>query len=132
MSTAAAIIPVSVSGSASATLGEDSRAAQVSQKPTVKSGETAEVKAPQQTQKTEEQAAAPLPSTSHLQESITKFLKSQQSILSFEVDQGTKQVVVRVLDPETREVLKQYPPEEILKMAQALDRITGNLIDERI
>lgn len=63
---------------------------------------------------------------------VEQFLKTTNSILSFEKDQSTQQIVVKVLDSETKEVLRQYPPEELLKMAQALQKTEGFLLDKRI
>jgi len=40
--------------------------------------------------------------------------------LTFALDRDTKRPVVRVVDPQTGEVLWQAPPEYILRLAQAL------------
>ena len=40
--------------------------------------------------------------------------------LSFSVDTGTKRLVVRVIDTETREVVSQIPSEQVLQIAATL------------
>lgn len=40
--------------------------------------------------------------------------------LTFTVDQETRRPVVRILDRRTREVIRQIPPELVLRMAQDL------------
>jgi flagellar protein FlaG len=47
-------------------------------------------------------------------------LMDQQSELTFVVDRKTKQMVMRIVDRETGEVLRQLPPESVLRMAAEL------------
>jgi hypothetical protein len=42
--------------------------------------------------------------------------------LSLSVDPGTRQVVIRVLDTQTKEVLYQFPAEQLLRFAEALSK----------
>ncbi len=63
---------------------------------------------------------------------VERILKSNDSILSFELDKDLNQIIVKVIDPKTQEILKQYPPEEIVKMARSLRTQTGLLLDKRI
>ncbi len=48
----------------------------------------------------------------------------------FSVDKETNQLVVRVSDPETGELLHQIPPEELLKLASQLGEMMGLFLDE--
>ncbi len=132
MSTAAAIVPVSVSGPAPAARGENARGASTAAEAPRKAD--SQVSLPERAPVSAENSQTPAtpPSSSHIQESIQKFLKTQNTILSFERDESSNQVIVKILDPETREVLRQYPPDEILKLAQAMDKAQGNMVDERI
>jgi flagellar protein FlaG len=47
----------------------------------------------------------------------------------FENDQEAKQLVVKVVDRETDEVIRQIPPEELMNLAQRLDDLRGNIVD---
>lgn len=51
--------------------------------------------------------------------------------LEFSVDKDTEAVVVKVVDRETREVIRQIPSEEVLNIAKALDKLQGLLIKEQ-
>jgi flagellar protein FlaG len=50
----------------------------------------------------------------------------------FSLHEGTKRLVVKVVDTETEEVLQEVPPEKILDMVEELWRLAGLLVDERV
>ncbi len=52
--------------------------------------------------------------------------------LVFNLDEDTKEVVVKVVDPQTNEVIRQIPPEELLEIRKRLDEIMGILFDIRV
>ncbi len=52
--------------------------------------------------------------------------------LVFNVDEETKEIVVKVVDPKTNEVIRQIPPEELLEIRKKLDEIVGILFDVRV
>jgi flagellar protein FlaG len=47
----------------------------------------------------------------------------------FENDQEAKQLVVKVVDRETDEVIRQIPPEELMNLTQRLSDLRGNIVD---
>ena len=49
--------------------------------------------------------------------------------LSFSVDKATKQSVVKVINSETQEVIRQIPSDEALKIAQHVQSLMGILYD---
>lgn len=57
--------------------------------------------------------------------------------LKINVDDGSGKYVVSVLDAKTDEVIRQFPPEQLLRMTETLTRIMeesrskGSLIDEQ-
>jgi len=53
--------------------------------------------------------------------------QSAQS-LQFEIDQDSEQIVVKIIDQSTKEVVRQMPTEEALEMAKAIDKMQGLLI----
>jgi len=59
---------------------------------------------------------------------INDFLKSSSAGIEFSVDDGSNRIVVRVVDSETKQVIRQMPSEEALAIAQSLDRLTGLLL----
>lgn len=48
--------------------------------------------------------------------------------LQFSMDKSSGKTVVRVVDTSTQEVIRQIPSEEVLQMAQELDRMQGLLL----
>ena len=62
---------------------------------------------------------------------INEFLKSSSSNLQFSVDADSSKVVVRIVDAQTNEVIRQIPSEEMLAMSQAMDQMTGLLIKDK-
>jgi len=50
--------------------------------------------------------------------------------ISFTVDKDTGDTIIQILDRETNEVIRQIPPNEMLRLAARLSEIVGLLIDE--
>ena len=66
-----------------------------------------------------------------LQQAVDELQRKVQisaSNLHFSIDHATGRTVVRVTDVNTQEVIRQIPPEEILHLDQALDRVWGLLL----
>jgi len=61
---------------------------------------------------------------------INKSLKAAGQGVEFSIDDDSKRLVVKVVDQETREVLRQMPSVEALEIAKALDRAQGMLIKQ--
>ncbi len=64
----------------------------------------------------------------HAVQDINKSLQSLSQGLEFSVDTDTKEVIVKVVDQQTKEVLRQMPSKEALDIAKALDQVLGKLI----
>ena len=70
-----------------------------------------------------------LPELERLAESITNFVKNMDRDLTFSVHEASGHTVVKVLDGETKEVIKQIPSEEFLRMSEALANGSSLLLD---
>lgn len=55
-------------------------------------------------------------------------VKSLQNAVELSLDAKSGQPIVRVVDTETGELIRQIPTEEVLELRRALDRIAGLLI----
>lgn len=64
-------------------------------------------------------------------QSINAFVKAMNNPLQFSVDDETGQTVVKVIDSNTKEVIKQFPSEEALSIAKALDKVKGLLVQQK-
>ena len=73
------------------------------------------------------------PSKQELSEALKKLNDSMLGAaqgLEFSVDEETKDIVVKVVDQNTREVVRQMPSKEALEIAKSLDRMRGLLINQ--
>ncbi|RMA93253.1 flagellar protein FlaG [Hydrogenothermus marinus] len=62
---------------------------------------------------------------------INEKLKMLDSQLKIEFDKDTGIKVVKIVDKETDQVIRQIPPEVVLKIAKYLDELTGLLFNEK-
>lgn len=63
-------------------------------------------------------------------ENINQAMKSLSNRIEFSIDEDSKRQVVKVIDPDTKEVIRQMPSEEALAISKALDRLQGLLIKQ--
>jgi len=74
--------------------------------------------------------------TADLVEKIIEDLKKKLSMLNtqlqIQIDKDTDTIVVKVIDKETNKVIRQIPPEYVLKIAKYLDEIAGILYNEKV
>lgn len=67
-----------------------------------------------------------------LVESLNEHIKTTNRELKFSVNQGTGHTVITVVDSETKEVIRQIPPEDNLKLAELLHGSLSGLLDEML
>ncbi|MDR1062648.1 MAG: flagellar protein FlaG [Azoarcus sp.] len=53
-------------------------------------------------------------------EKLNEFIRPYVTSLQFSIDKDAGKFVVKILDTETKEVIKQFPSEKILALAKAL------------
>jgi flagellar protein FlaG len=63
-------------------------------------------------------------------EKLNKIISDQQKDVAFSVDKEANTTVIKVFRKNTGELIKQYPPEEILAMKAKLRKGVGWLIDK--
>ena len=59
------------------------------------------------------------------------FIKPITNSVEFSLDKDSDKMIVKVMDIATKEVIRQIPSEEMLAIAQALDKIQGLLIKQK-
>jgi flagellar protein FlaG len=64
-------------------------------------------------------------------QSANAYVQSVASKLQFSLDQDSGRTVVKVVDTETEEVLRQFPSEEMLSISKSIDRMQGLLINRK-
>lgn len=77
----------------------------------------------------------PLDSKSQLKdatERVREFVETVNRNLDFSIDESTNQLVVKVIDVGTKEVIRQIPSEEMLAIAAALDKVQGLFVQNKV
>ena len=64
-------------------------------------------------------------------EDIQKFVKDMGRNLAFSIDETTGYNVVRVVNPETNELIRQLPSEELLKIARNMRDLGNVLVNQK-
>ena len=62
--------------------------------------------------------------------SVREFVQPINSNLEFSVNDDTGQLVVKIIDRTTKEVIRQMPSEEMLAIAKTLDSIKGLFVKQ--
>lgn len=62
---------------------------------------------------------------------LNNFVVNHKSELSFSIDEKSGIRVVKVVDSTTDQVIRQFPSEEAIQVAQALDKLQGLLLREK-
>lgn len=62
---------------------------------------------------------------------VGEALKTSSANLEFKVDDDSGKVVVRVVDSQTNELIRQIPSEEMLSISRALDQMQGLLLRQK-
>ncbi len=62
---------------------------------------------------------------------LNEKMEMLQTSLKVEIDKDTGIQVVKIVDEKTKEVIRQLPPETMLKIAKYIDEITGLLFDKK-
>lgn len=61
--------------------------------------------------------------------SVDKTLRMERTKISFKVDDDTNKVIVKVIDAETGEEVRQIPSEELVDIAKNVERYKGRILD---
>ena len=70
-----------------------------------------------------------------IKEVITRLentLKNVEPKIELSVDEELNQVIVRILDKESGELIKQFPPEEVLELDRFFADQSGLLVEENV
>lgn len=64
-------------------------------------------------------------------EQIQQFVQSMGRNLNFSIDETSGYHVVRVINPDTGELVRQLPSEELLKISRDFQRLNNALVSQR-
>jgi len=77
--------------------------------------------------------SSPVPKAERVQEALRKVnedLISRRAGVRLRLDEENKRIVIQIMD-ENDEVVKQIPPEELLRLSNRLRELQGALFDKR-
>jgi flagellar protein FlaG len=80
------------------------------------------------------QQSAQIPGMNEVKDAVKNInaaLKALSSNVEFSIDSDSHRAIVKVVDPETKEVILQMPTPEALAIAKALGRVQGLLIRQK-
>ena len=64
-----------------------------------------------------------------IRDAVNDALKDMNVGLDFEEDEETKELVVKVMNRDTEEMIRQIPPEAMLQVAKRMDEMAGLFVD---
>lgn len=74
------------------------------------------------------------PDSAQLTQAVASVNQTMQKLapgLEFSIDQESNRTIVKVVDKQTNELIRQMPSAEMLEISKALDRVQGLLISLR-
>lgn len=63
---------------------------------------------------------------------LNQFVQIFNTKIAFEIDKETKKTILRIVDVETNEVVRQIPPEELLKISRRISELLGLIINDKV
>ncbi|WP_373975198.1 flagellar protein FlaG [Chitinibacter sp. SCUT-21] len=64
-------------------------------------------------------------------ERVNEIAKTLKTGLEFTIDDDTKIQIVKVTDIESKDVIRQIPTEEVVRISKAIDQLKGLLLSEK-
>lgn len=65
-------------------------------------------------------------------QTIGLMMEVRERSVQFERDQAAGKDVIKIVDDETGEIIRQMPPEELLSFMRNLTKMLGNFLDEKV
>lgn len=63
---------------------------------------------------------------------MADFVSLTSADISFSIDEASGVQVVKIMDRQSKEVIRQFPSEEAIQIAQALDRLQGVFVRDKV
>lgn len=64
-------------------------------------------------------------------ELVNKNIEISNNSIEFSIHEDTNRIMVKIIDKNTEEVLKEIPPEKILNMVAKFCKMAGIIVDEK-
>ena len=63
---------------------------------------------------------------------LEDFVSIARADISFSIDGASGVHVVKIVDKQSQQVIRQFPSEEAIRIAQALDKLQGIFVQDRV
>ena len=84
-----------------------------------------------QQQQTAKNAQATPDQLKKMIEEMNRKINNSNEVAMFGIHEETNRVMIKIMDKDTKEVIKEFPPEKTLDMIAKLWEMAGILVDER-
>ena len=64
-------------------------------------------------------------------EEMNKKINNSNEVAMFGIHEETNHIMIKIMDKDTKEVIKEFPPEKTLDMIAKLWEMAGILVDEK-
>ena len=64
-------------------------------------------------------------------EEMNKKINNSNEVAMFGIHEETNRIMIKIMDKDTKEVIKEFPPEKTLDMIAKIWEMAGILVDER-
>ncbi|NVK43063.1 MAG: flagellar protein FlaG [Oceanospirillaceae bacterium] len=79
-----------------------------------------------------ENASLSVEETEHIVESLNNAAQMQQRNLNFRIDDNNGRTVIKVIDSQTDDVIKQIPSEEVMTLVNHMQDMQSLLFDDEV
>lgn len=111
--------------------GASPRPVETSQRVAARKSEAASLAESQSNTSSNQLSKSNLPAVEEAVKQLSDFVSKNRPELSFSVDEASGVHVVRIVDTTTKEVIRQFPSEEAIQLAQALDKLQGLFVKDK-
>ncbi len=63
---------------------------------------------------------------------LERFVSLTSADINFSIDEASGVQVVKITDRQSKEVIRQFPSEEAIRIAQALDQLQGVFVKDKV
>lgn len=75
------------------------------------------------------------PSTEEVEKTtreLNSYMDELKTSLGFSINEKTKELMVNIINRDTKEIIKQIPPEELMTIREKMAELAGILLNERV
>jgi len=87
------------------------------------------LKKPEKTEEEQKSSEISRQDMEEMVEALKEMTQTLQTKMNFSIDEGTNDIVIKVLEKDTDKIIKQFPPEELLELQEKMQDLTGLLFN---